>query len=164
MDFSIIIPAKNEEKNIQNCLQSIAAIDYPADKFEVLLIDNGSTDKTVAVAESWGAKVFLKPELTISGLRNFGAQQSKGKILAFLDADCTVDKNWLNAASVYLEDTAVVSFGSPAVIPLNATWVQKAWFNIRKKNKLLKMLIGMNLPMFLCAWMRSQRLAGLMRI
>lgn len=135
MDFSIIIPAKNEEKNIQNCLQSIAEIDYPADKYEVLLVDNGSTDKTVEVAESFGARVFVQPDLTISGLRNYGANQAKGKILAFLDADCTVDKNWLIAASIYLEDAQIVAFGSPAILPLKATWVQRSWFSIRKKKQ-----------------------------
>lgn len=133
MDFTVIIPAKNEEKNIQACLQSISNIDYPADKYEVLLIDNGSTDRTVEIAESFGAIVSIQPELTISGLRNFGATFAKGKILAFLDADCTVDRDWLKAASLYLDNHEVVSFGSPAILPPNATWVQRAWFNVREK-------------------------------
>lgn len=135
MDFSIIIPAKNEEKNIQNCLQSIAAVNYPKDKYEVLLIDNGSMDRTVDVAKSFGVTVSVQPELTISGLRNYGAKKAQGKILAFLDADCTVDANWLRAASLYLDDSEIVSFGSPAILPSGATWVQKSWFNIRRKNQ-----------------------------
>ncbi len=135
MEFSIIIPAKNEEKNIGNCLDSINAMDFEAGRFEVLVIDNGSSDSTVAIARAKGARVFEKPELTISGLRNFGAAQATGEVLAFLDADCTVNKNWLGAASFYLKTDEVVSFGSPAILPENPTWVQKAWFKIRGKKK-----------------------------
>lgn len=135
MDFSILIPAKNEEKYIRNCLQSISEINYPQGRFEVLLVDNGSADRTVEIAESFGAKVYVKPDLTISGLRNFAAKEAQGRALAFLDADCTVDKNWLNAASLYLESPEVVSYGSPAILPPNSTWVQRAWFNIRERKQ-----------------------------
>lgn len=134
MDFSIIIPAKNEEINIQNCLQSIAAVDYPADKFEILLVDNGSSDRTVEVAESFGVTAYVKPELTISGLRNFAAKQAQGKILAFLDADCTVFPNWLHTASTWIDQTDVCCFGNPPGIPKDATWVQKSWYLIRGKD------------------------------
>ena len=138
MDFSIIIPAKNEEKNIQQCLQSIATIAYPSDKYEVLLVDNGSTDKTVAVAESFGVKVFIYPELTISGLRNYAAKKAKGKILAFLDADCTVFPDWLGAASAWLDHEDVCCFGSPPEPPADGTWVQKSWFLVRGKSSIVE--------------------------
>jgi glycosyltransferase involved in cell wall biosynthesis len=135
MDFSIIIPAKNEEKNIQMCLQSIANIDYPVDKYEVLLIDNGSTDNTVTVAQSFGINVHIQPDLTIAGLRNFGARHASGNVLVFLDADCTVDPDWLISASVWLEDDDVCCYGSPPEVPGNATWVQKSWYIVRGKNQ-----------------------------
>lgn len=132
IDFTIIIPAKNEESNIGNCLASIFATNFDRNRYEVLVVDNGSEDQTVQIAKNMGANVFEKPGLTISGLRNFGARQANGKILVFLDADCTVDLNWLAAASIYLEQD-VVSFGSPAILPENSTWVQRTWFNIRGK-------------------------------
>lgn len=135
MDFSVIIPAKNEERNIANCLDSINQIDYARDKFEVIVVDNGSSDRTVEVATDKGARVFVQPELTISGLRNFGARQAKGKILAFLDADCTVAMDWLTEAARYLEDQSVACFGAPPTVPENATWVQKSWLNVRKKEQ-----------------------------
>ncbi|MSM38733.1 MAG: glycosyltransferase [Geobacter sp.] len=133
MDFTIIIPAKNEEKYISMCLDSINAMDTEGLTFEVIVVDNGSTDKTVSIAKAKGATVFEKPDLTISALRNFGATQAAGDILAFLDADCTVDNKWLKNALVYKDQNEVVSFGSPAVIPENATWVQTSWFAIREK-------------------------------
>jgi glycosyltransferase involved in cell wall biosynthesis len=132
MDFSIIIPAKNEEKNIGDCLESISVIDYSPDQYEVIVVDNGSTDQTVAIANKMGAQTFIQPDLTISGLRNYGASKAKGEIFVFLDADCTVTKSWLAAASRYLKQSEIVSFGSPVILPPNATWVQKTWFYIRE--------------------------------
>lgn len=137
IDFSIIIPAKNEAENINQCLDSITAMDFDRERYEIILIDNGSNDDTVAIAKRKGAHVFVQPDLNISGLRNFGARQAHGRVLAFLDADCTVAQNWLRAASCYLNDTQHSCFGSAPIIPENATWVQKTWFNIRKKESLI---------------------------
>lgn len=134
MQFSIIIPAKNEEANIGSCLDSINAIDWPTDQYEVIVVDNGSSDRTAEIAREKGARVFVKPELTISGLRNFGAGEGTGEILAFLDADCTVTRSWLQTAAPYLQRVEVVCFGSPPVVPENATWVPKAWFVVRRKS------------------------------
>jgi glycosyltransferase involved in cell wall biosynthesis len=132
--FSIIIPARNEERNIGRCLDSISQIACSTISFEIIVVDNGSTDKTVEIAREKGAVVFEKPELTISGLRNFGARQSSGQILAFLDADCAVTPQWLNSASLYLDETDnVAAFGSPVIVPEGGTWVQNAWFNVRGK-------------------------------
>lgn len=134
MHFSIIIPAKNEESNIGRCLDSIRKIDYDGSHYEVIVVDNGSSDRTVEIARQKGATVFVQPDLTISGLRNFGAKQAEGEILAFLDADCAVAPQWLQAASLYLTKVDSVSaFGSPVVVPEDATWVQTAWFHVRGK-------------------------------
>lgn len=138
MQFSVIIPAKNEEANIGRCIDSIVNVDWDRSQYEIIVVDNGSSDRTVAIAREKGAQVYVKPELTISGLRNFGAFNSSGKILAFLDADCAVDRRWLAAASLYLNTTdCVAAFGSPVVVPDGGTWVQNAWFNVRGKPDLV---------------------------
>jgi len=133
MHFSVIIPAKNEESNIGRCLDSLRKLDYDGSRYEVIVVDNGSSDRTVEIARQKGALVFVQPDMTISGLRNFGAAQARGEILAFLDADCTVLENWLNEAACYLLRKEVACFGSPPIVPENATWVQNAWFLIRKR-------------------------------
>lgn len=136
LDFSVIIPAKNEELHLGNCLASIFSIAYNRNRYEVLVIDNGSHDRTVEIATAMGATVFKQPGLTISGLRNFGASQAKGKVLAFLDADCTVDREWLSAAAQYLESLDIAAFGSAPLPPPQATWVQATWVYIRARNKI----------------------------
>jgi len=138
MEFSIIIPAKNEELNLPRCLASLAELESPSNIYEVLLIDNGSSDQTVGIAERFGVKVFIRPEATIAGLRNFGASRAQGQILAFLDADCTVAPDWLHAASIWREHWDVCCFGSPPEAPEDGTWVQKAWFIIRCKQHMVE--------------------------
>lgn len=133
MHFSVIIPAKNEETSIARCLNSLLNVDWERNDYEIIVVDNGSDDRTVSIASEKGASVFIKPGLTISALRNFGARQANGEILVFLDADCTVTKEWLREALRYIFRGDVVCFGSPPIVPENATWVQEAWFQVRRK-------------------------------
>lgn len=138
MHFSIIIPAKNESGNIDHCIRSIHdCSDYPQELYEIIVVDNGSTDNTAKIAESNGARVFVKPGLTIAALRNFGASVAKGTILVFLDADCSVKKGWLKNASSYLEREDIACFGSPPKIPDSATWVQQTWFLVRSRGNMV---------------------------
>jgi len=132
LDFSIIIPAKNEEAYIGRCLDSILHTDYPRDRFEVLVVDNGSSDRTALIAAAKGASVFSAPEETIAGLRNFGVRRALGQILVFLDADCSVSSTWLDEAARYLTAHSIACFGAPPGIPEQATWVQKAWYQVRR--------------------------------
>ena len=138
MDFSIVIPAKNEQEHLPNCLDSLARLEFPPERYEVLVIDNGSTDKTVEIAGQYQTRVFVCPELTIAGLRNFGANHANGQILAFLDADCTVATDWLTAASRWRDQEDVCCFGSPPEVAGNGTWVQKAWFIVRSKRHIVE--------------------------
>jgi glycosyltransferase involved in cell wall biosynthesis len=131
-DFSVIIPALNEEKHIDVCLDSIFAADSERLRIEIIVVDNGSHDRTIDICRQKGVKVYEQPDCNVSSLRNIGANKSNGKILAFMDADCTVAKNWLQAASIYIDKADIVCFGAPPLIPENASWVQKSWFQIRK--------------------------------
>lgn len=137
MQFSIIIPAKNEERNISLCLEALRGQCFSSDNFEVIVVDNGSTDGTVSVVESLGGQVYIKPEFSISGLRNFGASVSSGDILIFLDADCLPESDWLNNAATTLVDNQIGCTGSTPVAPENGTWVEMVWssFRTRRTNK-----------------------------
>lgn len=138
---SIIIPAFNEEKHIGRCLDSITDLNFPKDFFEVIMIDNGSTDRTIEIANSFRDKLNLKiwvfPHINISALRNRGVEQAKGEILAFVDADCTVSKNWINNALKYFHDITIGAVGSHYDIPEEYSWVAKVWdLNNAKSRKI----------------------------
>ena len=134
---SVIIPCFNEQDNIQKCLDSIFAVNYPEHLLEVIVVDNGSTDQTKKIAQKYNIVFLEDDKKKVSGLRNFGAKSAKGDILAFIDADCIVSYNWLVNAQKYFDDNDIAAWGSPPTIPDNATWVQKTWYLIRqKKNKI----------------------------
>ncbi len=125
---SVIIPAKNEEEMIGDCLSALRNIDFPPDAYEIILVDNGSEDTTVDIAKSHGSKVFSLPGVTISALRNYGAAKATGEILAFIDADEVVARDWLKNALSAFDDPKIACVGSTPGIPDGATWVEKAWY------------------------------------
>jgi glycosyltransferase involved in cell wall biosynthesis len=124
---SFIIPAKNEEKMIGACLDAIRNLNYDPDFYEFILVDNDSADNTSTIARAKGAKVFTLPDVTISALRNLGAKNAQGSCLAFIDADCVIDENWLRNALPHFEDPTVGCVGSHPDIPGDHTWVQTTW-------------------------------------
>lgn len=87
---SVIITTRNEEGNVRLCLESIRKQTYKP--IECIIVDNSSSDHTKEVAQAFGAKVFDKgPERSVQ--RNFGAKNSKGIYLLFLDADMMLTEN-----------------------------------------------------------------------
>jgi len=124
---SFIIPARNEEEMIGPCLDAINETDYDSRVFECILVDNNSVDNTAKIGRLKGARVFIMPEASISALRNFGAKEAKGDFLAFIDADCVVDKDWLRNTLRHFQDPEVGCVGSYPSIPEKSSWVQKAW-------------------------------------
>lgn len=145
---SIIIPCFNEEKNIKACLESIFNLKYSKQLFEVIVVDNGSTDKTRDIVSQYDVILLMDDQKKVAGLRNLGAESSTGSILAFVDADCIVSEDWLTCAEAYFEKEKVAAWGAPPIIPENATWVQQAWYLVRqKKNEIedVEWLESMNL-------------------
>jgi len=131
---SIIIPALNSEKTLDACLNAIWSMDYPKDRLEVILVDNGSTDGTVKIAKKHNIRIFIKPKVNISALRNFGAKMARGEIYAFVDSDCLVSKDWLNNALIHLKNlkkNTVAAAGCYYDIPPDASWVEKSWFFLK---------------------------------
>lgn len=139
MRFSIIIPAKNEERVIGACLQHIAELDFRAEDFEVILADNGSTDRTMEVFRSWSDRLNLssveRPGVSIAALRNAAAAISRGTLLGFLDADCLVPREWLKDAEGLLEGADAKIVGAHFRIPHDSTWVARCWFDDEHSNR-----------------------------
>jgi len=105
--FSIVVTTKNEEKNIQNCLESIKNQSYQ--KLEIIIVDNFSTDKTVEISKKYTNKVFLLgPER--SAQRNYGMiKQSIGDFVVYIDADMILSKRLLENCNIFLNNYPEVS-------------------------------------------------------
>jgi len=123
--ISIIIPARNEEKNISNLFESLKKV--PGIKnCEILVVDGKSTDKTVDISKKYGAKVIMQEKLGISNARNLGWKFAKGDILVFLEADyAEIDKDFLEKVKQHIAKSKADAW-RPNVIPRAENWIQKA--------------------------------------
>jgi glycosyltransferase involved in cell wall biosynthesis len=96
--ISVIIPNHNGEKTIGLCLE--AAFSYHYDNFEVIVVDDCSADNSVSIIEQFPCKLFqLTEHGGASRARNFGARESKGEVLFFIDADCLLQADTLTIAA-----------------------------------------------------------------
>jgi glycosyltransferase involved in cell wall biosynthesis len=127
LTFSVIIPTYNEERFIRRCLDSIRGQRVAGDRVEIVVVDNGSTDSTLAICQEYTDRILSHPELRVGAMRNRGAASATGQVLAFLDADCVADAGWLAAAEDSLGETPCVT-GDSYDIPPNPHWIERAWF------------------------------------
>ncbi len=124
--ISVIIPVKNAEKFLTPCLKSLSQLNYPKDKYEIIISDSDSTDKTRQIAVSLGAKVVTAGAPSVCAGRNSGFLEAKGEIIAFSDADCVMDKDWLINAVKYFNDEKVACVGGVSLVPDDETVFGKA--------------------------------------
>lgn len=108
--ISVVIPAYNEENRIAGCLKSVFATKYP--DLEVIVVDDHSKDKTVEVASRYAVRLIRRSTRGgISAARNEGIRIARGEIIAFLDADCIVDSDWLTLLASDFTDDKIAGVG-----------------------------------------------------
>lgn len=106
--ISIIVPAHNEESLIKQTIETLLASARKLDEpFELIVVDDASTDRTANIARSLGAEVIGVNLRKISAVRNAGARASQGDILIFVDADTLVPPETLRSAVTAVRDGAV---------------------------------------------------------
>ena len=118
----MIVPVRDGESTIADCIDAIVATDYPHDRREVLIVDNASTDGTAAQIKSRPVNYLFEPNPGVSNARNRGIAESTGEILSFIDADCLVEPQWLTELVKPFEDPEVGAVGgdlqhAPATTP-----------------------------------------------
>jgi cellulose synthase/poly-beta-1,6-N-acetylglucosamine synthase-like glycosyltransferase len=92
---SVIIPAHNAEGTIRQCLDALVGQSYPADSYEVIVVDDGSTDKTGTIVQDYAVKYIRQENQGPAAARNKGAEEARGEIILFTDADCVADADWI---------------------------------------------------------------------
>ncbi len=93
---SIVAPAYNEGENIRACINSLKAQDFPKERFEIIIVDNNSTDNTLEIIKNLDVIYTIEHRKGRGEARNAGIMMAKGDIIALIDSDCVAEKNWLN--------------------------------------------------------------------
>jgi len=110
---SIIVPVYNSEGTLERCLESILKQDYPRDKYEIVVVDDGSTDGTYVIAEKLADRVVKHQDnLGLAYARKSGMGVAKGEIIVSADSDILVKADTLSKIATYLvrhEDVSAVT-------------------------------------------------------
>jgi len=125
---SIIVPAHNEGDYLEGSLKSILSINYPKDKLEVILVDDGSTDNTYEIAkrfEGHGVRAFRKENGGKGGALNFGIKHAKGEIIATMDADSYLTPDTLRGLLPFFTDPEVMAVTPAVKIKQTKSWLKE---------------------------------------
>ena len=99
-ELSIIIPAYNRKEALKRCLLSLDGQNYPKDKYEIIVVDDGSSGATMETLESFTARMgnlryIQQYHKGPASARNLGVKKANGEIIGFTDDDCILDKDWI---------------------------------------------------------------------
>jgi GT2 family glycosyltransferase len=124
--FSIIVPTYERPAQLTLCLQALSRLDYSKDRFEVLVVDDGSANPPDDIVTQFGSAFALQllrqKNTGPAGARNFGSLHARGEFLAFTDDDCQADPRWLRelAAQCAIHRDRVIGGRNVNALPHNA--------------------------------------------
>lgn len=95
MNLAVVIPVYNGSKTLASCLRALETQTLSAGSYDVIVVDDGSTDDSAAVGRQHGAHVISQPNRGAPGARNIGIRAAKSDWVAFTDADCVPSRTWL---------------------------------------------------------------------
>jgi glycosyltransferase involved in cell wall biosynthesis len=128
--ISVIVPVRDAEEFIHGCLESLLAMDYPEQRLELIVVDNGSLDATASIAGAYPVTLLEESIPGSTAARNTGIAAARGEIIAFTDADCRVRPNWARQLEASFNDPdidAVIGFAEGINDNLHAEFVQRRW-------------------------------------
>ncbi len=113
--ISVIIPAYNEEKYIRQTIVSVLK-QRTKNPFEIIIVDNNSTDNTYQLIKKFNIRVFQQSQQGVAVTRNTGANQARGKVLVFLDADCIMPQGHLKKIeTIFSSQSTIDAVGGPYI-------------------------------------------------
>jgi O-antigen biosynthesis protein len=113
---SIVVPVRNGERTIGDCLASLLALDHPVSP-EIVVVDNASTDRTAEIVARYPVTCVREERRGCNHARNRGIEAARGEVLAFTDADCTVVGAWLTELLAGLSEESPAAVGEVLPYP-----------------------------------------------
>jgi O-antigen biosynthesis protein len=118
---SVVVCAYNAARTLPECLRSLGEVDYP--DYEVILVDDGSKDNTPEIAAEFPQIRYIRQtNHGLSVARNVGAEHATGEIIAYTDADCVADPDWLRCLVQAMQSQQVDAIGGPNITPQSDGW------------------------------------------
>lgn len=108
LDFSIVVPVHNQQRHIEGCIEAMLDLDYPADRFEIIMVDNNSTDRSAEIINRHPrVRLYHERRQGDWAARNRGIAASRGAIIAFTDSDTAPFKDWLQRIAAVMSDPKI---------------------------------------------------------
>jgi GT2 family glycosyltransferase len=124
---SVVVCCHNEERHLVTCLEGLEELVYP--DYEVIVVDDGSTDRTAAIAEQFDVRLVSTENRGLAAARNLGLELATGEIVAYVDGDAWPDPHWLTYLVAAFQDSDHVGIGGPNLPPPNAGPVEQCVAN-----------------------------------
>ena len=109
---SILVPVYNGAKYVKECLNSLSELDYPKEKLEIIVLDDGSTDNSLKEAKKFKFKFYKRPHSGKANTINYGIDKTSGEIVGILDIDSIVEKQVLKKMVGYFNNKNVAAIHS----------------------------------------------------
>jgi GT2 family glycosyltransferase len=113
--ISVVVCTYNGSRTLRECLAGISRLEYP--DFEVIVVDDGSTDATPGIARESGFRVINEGHRGLSGARNLGLRAATGEIVAYIDDDAYPDPHWLSYLACAFRESSHAGIGGPNLPP-----------------------------------------------
>jgi len=131
---SVVVTVYNAERTIGKCLESIMKLEYPEDKLEVLVIDDGSTDNSVDMIRKYPVRLLRKRNSGYPSAMNAGIRKSRGNIVVIVDSDIYITREWLVKVLREFDDSKVgIVEGYVATAPTKNFWAKLAGYEVEDR-------------------------------
>jgi len=127
---SVVVCSYNGARTIGDCLEGLLHLEYP--DFEVIVIDDGSTDSTAAIAAEYGVRLISTENRGLSHARNLGMEAATGEIVAYLDDDACPDPQWLTYLAATFLSTTHAGVGGPNIAPIRTNLSKEEFIQGRR--------------------------------
>lgn len=141
---SVVVPVRNGEQSVEPCIRSLLDLDYPDEKVEIFMVDDGSTDRTAALIKQLPVEYRFVAGEGAYAARNAGIACASGDAIAFTDADCVVSSGWLRNLLVGYDDRQTGCFAGEIESLTPVTLVQEYFADLKLFTQ--KALLSMKVP------------------